>query len=261
MEYTTRILIADESQSQRATLREGLIRAGYRHIEEASNGEEALARITRNHPDIILMDVWLSKMDGIGVLRSIQSMDFSPDRTPSVIMMSTVSSENIFIQASHAGAEMCLLKPIHMGSLCDHIEEIATKRADAGIYAVPKQENDKAPDIETQVTKIIHQIGVPAHIKGYQYLRDAIVFVIEDVNLLGAVTKELYPMIAEKYNTTASRVERAIRHGIELAWDRGNIELMNKYFGYTIDVERGKPTNSEFIAMIADKLRMANRLA
>ena len=114
MEYTTRILIADESQSQRATLREGLTRAGYRHIEEASNGEEALARVTRNHPDIVLMDVWLSKMDGIGVLRSIQNMDFSPDRTPSVIMMSTVSSENIFIQASHAGAEMCLLKPIHM---------------------------------------------------------------------------------------------------------------------------------------------------
>lgn len=104
-------------------------------------------------------------------------------------------------------------------------------------------------------------MGVPAHIKGYQYLRDAIVFVIEDPNLLGAVTKELYPMIAQKYKTTASRVERAIRHGIELAWDRGNIELMNKYFGYTIDVERGKPTNSEFIAMIADKLKMANKYA
>ena len=121
--------------------------------------------------------------------------------------------------------------------------------------------NTVAGSYEVEVTSILHQMGVPAHIKGYQYLRDAIVFVIEDVNLLGAVTKELYPMIAEKYNTTASRVERAIRHGIELAWDRGNIELMNKYFGYTIDVERGKPTNSEFIAMIADKLRMANRLA
>ena len=107
---------------------------------------------------------------------------------------------------------------------------------------------------------MIHEIGVPAHIKGYQYLRDAIIFVIEDINLLGAVTKELYPMIAEKYNTTASRVERAIRHAIELAWDRGNIDLMNKYFGYTIDVERGKPTNSEFIAMISDRLRLAMKV-
>jgi len=110
--------------------------------------------------------------------------------------------------------------------------------------------------MEVEVTNIIHQMGVPAHIKGYQYLRDAILLVIDEVNLLGAVTKELYPMIAEKYNTTSSRVERAIRHAIELAWDRGNVDLMNKFFGYTINVERGKPTNSEFIAMIADKLRM-----
>ena len=104
-------------------------------------------------------------------------------------------------------------------------------------------------------------MGVPAHVKGYQYLRDAIVFVTEEVNLMGAVTKELYPMIAEKYDTTASRVERAIRHAIELAWDRGNVEMMNQYFGYTINIERGKPTNSEFIAMIADKMRMGEKLA
>ena len=260
MEYTTRILIADESQSQRATLREGLIRAGYRHIEEASNGEEALARVTRNHPDIILMDVWLSKMDGIGVLRSIRNMDFSPDRTPSVIMMSTVSSENIFIQASHAGAELCLLKPIHMGSLCNHIEEIATKRADAGIYAIPAQETDKTPDIETQVTKIIHQIGVPAHIKGYQYLRTAILMTVQDSDIINSVTKVLYPCVAKKYATTTSRVERAIRHAIEVAWDRGDVDTLNSYFGYTIQNNRGKPTNSEFIAMIADNLRLRYKL-
>ncbi len=260
MEYTTRILIADESQSQRATLREGLLRAGYRHIEEACNGEEALARLTRNHPDIILLDVWLSKMDGIGVLRSIQNMDFSPDRTPSVVIMSTVSNENIFIQASNAGAELCLLKPIHIGSLCNHIEEIATKRADAGLYAIAAPENEKTPDIETQVTKIIHQIGVPAHIKGYQYLRTAILMTVQDSDIINSVTKVLYPCVAKKYATTTSRVERAIRHAIEVAWDRGDVDTLNSYFGYTIQNNRGKPTNSEFIAMIADNLRLKYKL-
>ena len=260
MEFTTRILIADESQSQRATLREGLTRAGYRHIEEATNGEEALSRIARNHPDIILMDVWLSKMDGIGVLRSLRNMDFSPDHTPSVIMMSTVSSENIFVQATNAGAEMCLLKPIHMGSLCAHIEEIATKRTDATIERTPAKEGDKTPDIETQVTKIIHQIGVPAHIKGYQYLRTAILMTVQDSDIINSVTKVLYPCVAKKYSTTTSRVERAIRHAIEVAWDRGDVDTLNSYFGYTIQNNRGKPTNSEFIAMIADNLRLKYKL-
>jgi two-component system response regulator (stage 0 sporulation protein A) len=260
MEYTTRILIADESQSQRATLREGLTRAGYRHIDEASNGEEALSRIARSHPDIILMDVWLSKMDGIGVLRTLQNMDFSPDRTPSVIMMSTVSNENIFVQATNAGAEMCLLKPIHMGSLCNHIEDIATKRADIGLYTISSQESEKTPDIETQVTKIIHQIGVPAHIKGYQYLRTAILMTVQDSDIINSVTKVLYPCVAKKYATTTSRVERAIRHAIEVAWDRGDVDTLNSYFGYTIQNNRGKPTNSEFIAMIADNLRLKYKL-
>ena len=262
MEYTTRILIADESQSQRATLREGLMHAGYRHIEEATNGEEALSRISRNHPDIVLMDVWLSKMDGIGVLRSVQTMDFSPDKTPSIIIMSTVSSESIFIQATNAGADLCLLKPVHMGSLCKHIEEIAAGRIDASIAAAAYAEDggEKTPDIETQVTKIIHQIGVPAHIKGYQYLRTAILMTVRDSDIINSVTKVLYPSVAKKYATTTSRVERAIRHAIEVAWDRGDVDTLNSYFGYTIQNNRGKPTNSEFIAMIADNLRLRYKL-
>ncbi len=117
----------------------------------------------------------------------------------------------------------------------------------------------KSRNLELDVTKVIHQMGVPAHVKGYQYLRDAIIFVVEEVNLMGAVTKELYPLIAEKYDTTASRVERAIRHAIELAWDRGNVEMMNKYFGYTVNMDKGKPTNSEFIAMVSDKLRLGEK--
>ena len=265
MEYTTRILIADESQSQRATLREGLVRAGYRHIEEASNGEEALQKLSRSHPDVVVIDVWLSKMDGIGVLRSTGNLDFSPDKPPAFIVVSSVPSEGMFIQATNAGASLCLLKPVHIGSLCEHIEEIVTARMD-----IPREMpvtalegaagEDKTPDIETQVTKIIHQIGVPAHIKGYQYLRTAILMTVRDSDIINSVTKVLYPSVAKKYATTTSRVERAIRHAIEVAWDRGDVDTLNSYFGYTVQNNRGKPTNSEFIAMIADNLRLRYKL-
>jgi two-component system response regulator (stage 0 sporulation protein A) len=264
MEFTTRILIADESQSLRATLKEGLSRAGYRHIEEATNGEEALQKISRNHPDIVLIDIWLSKLDGIGVLRSALSMDYSPDKPPAFIVVSSVPSESTFIQAMGAGAQLCLLKPIHVGSLCEHIEEIVTARIDASRPTISLSENanneDKTPDIETQVTKIIHQIGVPAHIKGYQYLRTAILLTVRDSDIINSVTKVLYPSVAKKYATTTSRVERAIRHAIEVAWDRGDVDTLNSYFGYTVQNNRGKPTNSEFIAMIADNLRLKYKL-
>ena len=269
MEFTTKILIADESQSLRATLREGLGRAGYRHVEEATNGEEALQKISRGHPDIVLIDIWLSKLDGIGVLRSAMNMDFSPDKPPVFIVVSSVPSENTFIQAMSAGARLCLLKPIHIGSLCEHIEEIATarvhaERSDATLFAASNAKEvaveDGTPDIETQVTKIIHQIGVPAHIKGYQYLRTAILLTVKDSDIINSVTKVLYPSVAKKYATTTSRVERAIRHAIEVAWDRGDVDTLNSYFGYTVQQGRGKPTNSEFIAMIADNLRLKYKL-
>jgi len=154
------------------------------------------------------------------------------------------------------GASYYVMKPFDLDTLEKRIRQISENKYSAENELLPK-----ANSLEIEITKIIHQMGVPAHVKGYQYLRDAIVFVTEEVNLMGAVTKELYPMIAEKYDTTASRVERAIRHAIELAWDRGNVEMMNQYFGYTINIERGKPTNSEFIAMIADKMRMGEKLA
>ncbi|MBO5898199.1 MAG: sporulation transcription factor Spo0A [Clostridia bacterium] len=265
MEYTTRILIADESQSQRMTLREGLTRAGYRHIEEASNGEEALQKLSRTHPDIVIIDVWLSKLDGIGVLRSTQGLDFSPDKPPAFIVVSSVPSEGTFTLATNAGAALCLLKPIHIGSLCEHIEDIATARIEPSQVKTNPQANEtssegRTPDIETQVTKIIHQIGVPAHIKGYQYLRTAILMTVIDSDVINSVTKVLYPSVAKKYATTTSRVERAIRHAIEVAWDRGDVDTLNSYFGYTVQNNRGKPTNSEFIAMIADNLRLKYKL-
>ena len=257
MEYQTKILIADENAAQRQALLSELMRAGYKNIEEASNGEEALIKIGRYHPDVAIIDVWLSKLDGIGVLRNCRSLNFAPDKKPAFIVVSMVSNQNVFVEAAHAGAELCLLKPYNMESLCEHINSLTRSRELSGV--APEGADDKTPDIETQVTKIIHQIGVPAHIKGYQYLRTAILLTVSDSDIINSVTKILYPSVAKKYQTTTSRVERAIRHAIEVAWDRGDVDTLNSYFGYTIQNSRGKPTNSEFIAMIADNLRLKYR--
>lgn len=260
MENLTKILIADENSSTRQNLRDGLLRQGYRYIEEATNGEEALMKIGRIHPDIVLADVWLSKLDGIGVLRQSKSLDLGTDKHPAFIILSMVSNQNIFIEASNAGAELCLLKPVDPQSLSDHIDILMRNRRNNGISSSNQSQENSIPDIETQVTKIIHQIGVPAHIKGYQYLRTAILLTIQDSDIINSVTKVLYPSVAKKYATTTSRVERAIRHAIEVAWDRGDVDTLNSYFGYTIQNNRGKPTNSEFIAMIADNLRLKYKL-
>ena len=261
MEYLAKILIADENSATRQNLRDGLLRQGYRYIEEATNGEEALQKIGRVHPDIVLADVWLSKLDGIGVLRQSRSLDMGTDKHPAFVILSMVPNQNIFIEASNAGAELCLLKPVDTQSLSDHIEILMRNRRSTSDPSIPHTASEAGiPDIETQVTKIIHQIGVPAHIKGYQYLRTAILLTIQDSDIINSVTKVLYPSVAKKYATTTSRVERAIRQAIEVAWDRGDVDTLNAYFGYTIQNNRGKPTNSEFIAMIADNLRLKYKL-
>ena len=261
MEHNAKILIADEDPGQRQLLRDGLARAGYRFIEEAANGEEAMKKLERFHPDAAIVDVWLSRLDGIGVLRNSAKIDYGQDKRPSFIVVSMVSNQSIFLEAMAAGAELCLLKPYDIGSLCEHIAEIVRERQRKTAIPRPTAVRDSSvPDLETQVTKIIHQIGVPAHIKGYQYLRTAILLTVSDSDIINSVTKVLYPSVAKKYSTTTSRVERAIRHAIEVAWDRGDVDTLNSYFGYTIQNSRGKPTNSEFIAMIADDLRVKYKL-
>lgn len=260
--YNTHILIADENTVQRTQLRDALVRAGYRLVEEAVNGDEALQKIDQGHPDIVIIDIWLSKLDGIGVLRACHTLDLRGDREPVYIVTSPVANQNMFIQAAGAGAQLCLIKPVRADSLMDHMEELLRTRDNHGLAedsdtSLPGTPGD---DIETQVTQIIHQIGVPAHIKGYQYLRTAILLTVKDSDIINSVTKVLYPSVAKKYSTTTSRVERAIRHAIEVAWDRGDVDTLNAYFGYTIQNNRGKPTNSEFIAMIADNLRLKYKL-
>lgn len=218
----------------------------------AYNGLEALKLIQEKEPDVIVLDIIMPHLDGIGVLENLETMDLT--MRPKVIILTTLGQEFMTKRTVELGADYYILKPFDLEVLGTRIRQLAK----GSIKTV--QNPVKARNLDVEVTKIIHQMGVPAHIKGYQYLRDAIMLVIDDVSLLGAVTKELYPMIAEKYHTTPSRVERAIRHAIELAWDRGNVDMMNRFFGYTINVERGKPTNSEFIAMIADKLRIQAKI-
>ncbi len=262
MELNARILIADENIEQRNFLKENLYRAGYRNVDVASNGEEALMKINNSHPDIAIVDIWLTKLDGIGVIRNARSIDFGKDQPTSFIVVSMMTNQNLFIEANNLGAELCLLKPYNYSSMIEHIDSIISRRSKPRQSAntVPQQDSKTQPDLETQVTQIIHQIGVPAHIKGYQYLRTAILMTINDSEIINSVTKILYPSVAKKYSTTTSRVERAIRHAIEVAWDRGDVDTLNSYFGYTIQNNRGKPTNSEFIAMIADNLRLKLKL-
>lgn len=262
MEYTTKILIADENSSQRAMIKEWFMRVGCRYIEEAVNGEDALSKIGRFHPDVVIIDVWMSKIDGLSVVRSAKAQSYGSDRPPVIIMTSPISNQNIFVQALQAGAELCLIKPVNQSNLLEYVDSILKNRNQKQDAALSEKtaEHDNTPDIEAQVTRIIHQIGVPAHIKGYQYLRTAILLTVKDSDIINSVTKVLYPSVAKKYQTTTSRVERAIRHAIEVAWDRGDVDTLNSYFGYTIQNNRGKPTNSEFIAMIADNLRLKYKL-
>ena len=257
MEQNIKILIADENSDFRRSCRANLTGLGYKLIEEATNGEDALYKIDKFHPDVVLTDIWLSKLDCTQVIKGAQMLNLQPDSVPAFMVYSVVNNQNMFAEASEAGADFCMLRPIDYKQLDERIRRICSAR-NTGRRAMA---HDRGPDIETQVTKIIHQIGVPAHIKGYQYLRTAIMMTIEDSDIINSVTKILYPSVAKKYATTSSRVERAIRHAIEVAWDRGDIETLNSYFGYTIQNNRGKPTNSEFIAMIADNLRLQNKLS
>ena len=220
----------------------------------AYNGLEAIDSIKEHKPDIVILDIIMPHLDGIGVLEKLAS-GILPKR-PKVIMLTAFGQESVTQRAVELGADYYVLKPFDFSVLATRVRQLSDGITVNQYISVAKPKN-----LDVAVTNIIHEMGVPAHIKGYHYLRDAILMVINEVNLLGAVTKELYPMIAEKYHTTPSRVERAIRHAIELAWDRGNVEMMTKYFGYTINLDRGKPTNSEFIAMVADKLRIEAKVS
>lgn len=233
-------------------------------IWTAKDGLNAVDAITNEVPDVLILDIIMPHLDGLGVLEKIATMNL--EKNPKVIVLSAVGQEYITHKAINMGADYYIVKPFDFNTLTKRIYQLAGKLD--GVSQINKKNISKAlfkslgndvPDLETDITNVIHEVGVPAHIKGYQYLREAITMVVENIELLSAVTKELYPSIAKKYNTTPSRVERAIRHAIEVAWNRGKIDTINSLFGYTVHNDKGKPTNSEFIAIIADKLRLERK--
>lgn len=261
MERTTRILICDENADFRKMTRDYLRTAGYITVDEAGNGEEALTKIECLQPDIVIVDIWMSKVDTVSVIKNAKESGRRIGHSPSFIVTSQLNNSIMLTEVSEAGADYCILKPVNYQGLVERIKKLIRQRELMSRRPEMTDEERESVELESQVTKVIHQIGVPAHIKGYQYLRTAIMMTVNDNDVINSVTKILYPTVAKHYGTTSSRVERAIRHAIEVAWDRGDVDILNSYFGYTIQNNRGKPTNSEFIAMIADNLRLTNKLS
>ena len=269
MREKIRVLIADDNQEFSMTLatylknQEDMLVVG-----RAKDGNEAIDMIPNLMPDVVLLDVIMPHLDGIGVLENINMMRMS--KRPICIMLSAVGQDKITQRAIELGAEYYVVKPFDIELLMTRIRELKnykpsqnnnfisreTAQSKVQYIEISKNKVSAEDNVEALVTNIIHEVGVPAHIKGYQYLREAIIMVINDIDVINQITKSLYPQIANKFETTPSRVERAIRHAIEVAWGRGQQEAVENIFGYTISAAKGKPTNSEFIAMIADKLRL-----
>ena len=240
MEKRSKVVLADANEDFRGFLKEIIEKTDeFTVIGSTGDGLEALQICERQHPDILLMDVVLPGLDGFGVMKKLPQQG-----GPKVILISAFCSDRTVSEAMELGTFYFLPKPCEGNSLLDRMR--------AAVY-FPESSQHPA-ELKNMVTSIIHEIGVPAHIKGYQYLREAIMIAVDDMDVINAVTKVLYPEVARRFSTTPSRVERAIRHAIEVAWDRGDLETLQKFFGYTVSNTKGKPTNSEFIAMIADRL-------
>ena len=265
------VLIADDNQEFSTTLatylknQEDMVVVG-----RAKDGNEALDMVSSLMPDIILLDVIMPHLDGIGVLEQINMIKMN--KKPICIMLSAVGQDKITRRAIELGAEYYVVKPFDIDLLITRIRELKNyKPSQTNNFIARDREigitkpqyidisnisTNKEDNLEALVTNVIHEVGVPAHIKGYQYLREAIIMVVNDIDVINQITKCLYPQIARKFHTTPSRVERAIRHAIEVAWGRGQQDVVENIFGYTVSAAKGKPTNSEFIAMISDKLRL-----
>lgn len=258
MERKIKALISDDSSEIFGECAKGLSEYGIELIPAPRDGISILEEIGAKHPDAVIVDAFLPGLDGIGVACALDKLGM--DNPPRMVIMSSFASSRLEREAIEAGADCFMTRPFDYGKLAMKLHEI-TRAQRRNIRQSYRGKEHGMDDLEMTVTDIIHQIGVPAHIKGYHYLRYAIITAVENPDIINAVTKQLYPSVAVKFCTTSSRVERAIRHAIEVAWDRGDVEILNSYFGYTIHNSRGKPTNSEFIAMISDKLRLSMKSA
>ena len=249
MEHTTTVFIADSSEDFCTGLTAALQHTdGFHVIGTAADGDLALRMMEERKPDVLVLDLMLPKRDGISLLKAISHWD----RKPITLATSAFVTEYVSMAAANLGVRYLMLKPCDLTAVAEHLEEI---RSGENLRISDRRRSDKT-SIESLVTGIIHEIGVPAHIKGYQYLREAIIIAVNDMDVINAITKVLYPQVAKTFQTTPSRVERAIRHAIEVAWDRGDLDTLQRFFGYTVSNTKGKPTNSEFIALIADKLSL-----
>jgi len=250
MNSKMKVLIADDLTVFGKECKKELEKAGFEVCLCKKDGSNVISILDNQHFDALLMDVFMSNADGVEVL---EHMAESLTEKPLALVLSAVDNPQIEEQVIAAGADYYFIKPVSPESVAKRIEKLSKwKIGKAGNSSVHRDN-----DIDVIISDIMRQIGVPAHIKGYQYLRSAIKLSVDDSEMLGSVTKLLYPTVAKMYSTTPSRVERAIRHAIEVAWDRGDVDVLSSYFGYTIQSQRGKPTNSEFIAMIADKLKLS----
>lgn len=268
MKEKTKILIADDNKDFCDILYEYLSKQeDLEIVGVAKDGIEAIELLSKKSPDVLILDIIMPHLDGLGVLEKMNSM--IGQKKPKVIILSAVGQDRITQKAISLGADYYVVKPFDFEVFIKRIRQLTgtvqnnmDKRIAIKDFNIANSNNKpNTMSIEAEITNIIHEIGVPAHIKGYLYLREAIGMVVENIEYLSAVTKELYPNIAQKFNTTPSRVERAIRHAIEVAWSRGKMDTINRLFGYTVHNGKGKPTNSEFIAMIADKLRIEQQIS
>lgn len=242
---TKKIVLADADEDFRTMLLELMdAEEGMEVVFASGDGERVLDYLKKGTADVLVLDSVLTNMDGLELMDHLNRME----KRPQVLMLSSFLRGNLPARAAEKGVAMMMGKPCRTATVVERVRQME----DITPPAVPV-------DMETQITTIIHEIGVPAHIKGYVYLREAILIAVDNMEVINAVTKVLYPAVGKRFGTTASRVERAIRHAIEVAWDRGDIEVLQKYFGYTVSNSKGKPTNSEFIAMIADRLRLQQK--
>ncbi len=258
-----RVAIAEDNPQMMSLLNDMLEREdGFSVVGKSDNGADAYEMIMKTSPDLVLLDVIMPKLDGISVMERVKK-NYTGPTLPSFVMVTAAGSETVAADAFGLGASYYIMKPFDRDVVMDRIRRVcqvmkrpAAKEEIQRIAPYGDKQEYIRQNLENDVTRMLHEIGIPAHIKGYQYLRDAIAICVEDKEMLTSVTKMLYPTIAKKHQTTSSRVERAIRHAIEVAWSRGKMDTIDELFGYTVSSGKGKPTNSEFIALISDKIRL-----
>lgn len=256
MNSPVKVLLADAAAENTLSIAAALRANGMEVQLCEKNGAAVLSLLEKSMPDVLIMDAFLQHIDALGVASRLNKTE--PQKRPLTVVLSSLDNAMLEKEIVKSGVDYYFLKPVEPKLLAERIKQLLSWRF---VGTASHRSALSGEDLEVTITEIMHQIGVPAHIKGYSYVREAIRLSVTDPEVLNSVTKILYPTVAKTYSTTASRVERAIRHAIEVAWDRGDVEVLNSYFGYTVQNERGKPTNSEFIAMIADKLRLKMKAA